>query len=63
VRQVAEDVLDCLPGISTLGASRLLDRFGSLAAVFAADETQLRAVTEIGPIRAAELARLFRGAQ
>jgi len=59
VRQVAEDVLGCLPGISTVGARRLLDHFGSLAAVFAADEQQLRAVTGIGPVRAAALARLF----
>jgi ERCC4-type nuclease len=63
VRQVAEDVLRCLPGISTVGAGRLLDHFGSLAEVFAADEAQLRAVTGIGPVRAAELARLFRGAK
>jgi ERCC4-type nuclease len=63
VRQVAEDVLRCLPGISTVGAGRLLEHFGSLAEVFAADEAQLRAVTGIGPVRAAELARLFRGAK
>jgi DNA excision repair protein ERCC-4 len=61
VRRVAEDVLGCLPGISTVGARRLLDRFGSLAAVFAADEEQLRTVAGIGPVRAGELARLFRG--
>jgi len=60
LRQVAEDVLSCLPGISTVGARRLLDHFGSLAAVFAADERELRAVTGIGPVRAGELARLFR---
>jgi len=57
---VAEDVLGCLPGVSTVGARRLLAHFGSLAAVFAADEPALRAVTGIGPIRAAALARLFR---
>jgi ERCC4-type nuclease len=61
VREVAEDVLGCLPGVSTVGARRLLDHFGSLAAVFAADEDQLRAVTGVGPIRAAALARLFHG--
>jgi DNA excision repair protein ERCC-4 len=60
LRRVAEDVLGCLPGISTVGARRLLDHFGSLAAVFAADEAQLRAVAGIGPVRAAQLARLFR---
>jgi ERCC4-type nuclease len=56
---VAEDVLGCLPGISTVGASRLLTHFGSLAAVFAADEAELRRVPGIGPVRGAALARLF----
>ena len=55
----AQDVLTCLPGISTVGARRLLDHFGSLAAVFAADEAALRGVQGIGPVRAASLARLF----
>lgn len=59
LRQTAEDVLGCLPGISTVTARRLLTHFGSLASVFAADETQLRAVAGIGPIRAARLAQLF----
>jgi ERCC4-type nuclease len=59
LRAMAEDVLGCLPGISTVGARRLLDHFGSLSAVFAADETQLQTVTGIGPVRAATLARLF----
>jgi DNA excision repair protein ERCC-4 len=57
---VAEDVLGCLPGVSTVGARRLLAHFGSLAAVFAADEPELRAVPGIGPVRAAVLARVFR---
>jgi ERCC4-type nuclease len=56
---VAEDVLTCLPGISTVGARRLLAHFGSLAGVFTAGETELRAVAGIGPVRAAALARLF----
>jgi ERCC4-type nuclease len=58
---VAEDVLSCLPGISTVGARRLLAHFGSLAAVFAADERELRRVPGIGPVRGGALARLFRG--
>jgi ERCC4-type nuclease len=57
---VAEDVLRCLPGISTVGARRLLGHFASLRAVFAADEHELRAVPGIGPVRGAALARLFR---
>jgi ERCC4-type nuclease len=58
-RQTAEDVLRCLPGISTVGARRLLEHFGSLAAVFTADQQALREVPGIGPIRAGALARLF----
>jgi ERCC4-type nuclease len=58
--RVAEDVLMSLPGISTVGAQRLLAHFGSLAAVFAADEAALREVRGIGPVRARLLAELFR---
>jgi DNA excision repair protein ERCC-4 len=60
LEQVAEDVLAALPGISTVGAKRLLAEFGSLEAVFAADEATLRRVRGIGPVRATLLARLFR---
>jgi ERCC4-type nuclease len=56
---VAEDVLRCLPGVSSVGARRLLEHFGSLRAVFAADERALRAVPGIGPVRGAALGRLF----
>ena len=55
----AVDILGCLPGISTVNARRLIDHFGSLRAVTAATEQELRAVRGIGPVRAAELARLF----
>jgi DNA excision repair protein ERCC-4 len=56
---VAEDVLTCLPGISTVGARRLLEHFGTLAAVTAASAQDLREVRGIGPVRAASLAALF----
>jgi DNA excision repair protein ERCC-4 len=56
---VAEDVLRCLPGVSSVGARRLLEHFGSLRAVFAADEQELREVPGIGPVRGAALGRLF----
>jgi ERCC4-type nuclease len=56
---IAEDVLGALPGVSTVGARRLLDHFGSVAAVFAADEEELRAVVGFGPVRARALARVF----
>jgi len=61
--RVAEDVLTSLPGISTVGAARLLAHFGSLAAVFAADEKALRDVRGIGPVRAKLLAELFRASR
>ena len=56
---VAEDVLRCLPGVSTVGARRLLEHFGSLREVFTADEPALRDVPGIGAVRGAALARLF----
>src|SRR3954470_4905066 len=57
--QTAEDVLRCLPGISTVGAGRLLAHFGSLERVFAARQEELLAVRGIGPVRARTLHRLF----
>src|SRR3954451_14884476 len=58
--QTAEDVLRCLPGISTVGAGRLLVHFGSLERVFAAHHDDLLEVRGIGPVRARTLDRLFR---
>jgi DNA excision repair protein ERCC-4 len=58
--QTAEDVLRCLPGISTVGAGRLLAHFGSLERVFAARHDELLEVRGIGPVRARTLDRLFR---
>jgi DNA excision repair protein ERCC-4 len=58
--QTAEDVLRSLPGISTVGAGRLLARFGSLERVFAAGRAELLEVRGIGPVRARTLDRLFR---
>jgi ERCC4-type nuclease len=60
--QTAEDVLRCLPGISTVGAGRLLAHFGSLERVFAARHEELLEVRGIGPVRARTLDRLFRAA-
>src|SRR3954467_696125 len=57
--QTAEDVLRSLPGISTVGAGRLLAHFGSLERVFAARREEPRALPGIGPVRARTLARLF----
>src|SRR5215204_3426704 len=58
--RTAEDVLRSLPGISTVGAGRLLARFGSLERVFAAGRAELLEVRGIGPVRARTLDRLFR---
>jgi DNA excision repair protein ERCC-4 len=57
--RVAEDVLRGLPGISTVGARRLLEHFGSLPAIFNASADELREVPGIGPVRGATLAWLF----
>ena len=57
--RVAQDVLTCLPGIAAVGARRLLEHFGSLAAVFGASGDELRRVPGIGPVRAGALAALF----
>lgn len=45
-------VVEQLPGIGPKTAHALLERFGSLGALFAADEEALRAVPGIGPKRA-----------
>src|SRR4051794_38591422 len=58
--QTAADVLRSLPGISTVGAGRLLAHFGSLERVFTARREDLLEVRGIGPVRARTLDRLFR---
>src|SRR3954471_11320794 len=58
--QTAEDVLRCLPGISTVGAGRLLAHFGSLEQFFPPRREELLEVRVIGPVRARTLDRLFR---
>src|SRR4051812_38970426 len=58
--QTAADVLRSLPGISTVGAGRLLAHFGTLEQVFAARREELLEVRGIGPVRARTLDRLFR---
>jgi ERCC4-type nuclease len=57
--RLLESILTSLPGISGVGATRLLENFGSISAIFAADEEQLRAVPGIGRVRAHELATVF----
>jgi Fanconi anemia group M protein len=54
-----EALVATLPGIGPVCARRLLQRFGSLAALVAASEQELRAVRGIGPTRARTLAALF----
>lgn len=48
-----------LPGISDILAERLLDQFGSVAAVFAASTTELSEVDLVGPQRASEIRRIL----
>jgi len=52
---VREAMLAAVPGISVAGARALLERFGSVSAVFAADEHDWLDVPGIGPTRAAAL--------
>src|SRR4051794_32183854 len=51
----AEALLASVPGISTTSARTLLERFGSVAAVVAADPAEWLAVPGIGPERARAL--------
>jgi ERCC4-type nuclease len=57
--QLAVQIVSALPGISTVGATRLLGHFGSLRTLVAADATALRSVAGIGPKRAELLERTF----
>ena len=54
--ETAEALLAAVPGISTACARALLERFGSVAAVVAADPAEWLAVPGIGPERARALA-------
>jgi ERCC4-type nuclease len=57
--ETAEALLAAVPGISTTSARALLDRFGSVAAVVAADPADWLAVPGIGPERARALEQTF----
>jgi ERCC4-type nuclease len=57
--RLLESILTSLPGISGVGAAKLLEHFGTVAAVFAANENELLAVPGVGRKRAHELAMLF----
>jgi ERCC4-type nuclease len=58
-RTVREAVLAAVPGISTSRARALLDRFGTVAAVVAADENAWQTVPGIGPLQAERLRAAF----
>ena len=55
----AEAALACVPGVSTVLARVLLTRFGTLAAVVAADAAEWQQVAGIGPRKADALATTF----
>ena len=61
--EAAEAVLASVPGISTSSARALLDRFGSVAAVVAADRADWLTVPGIGPERARALEETFTSAR
>jgi Fanconi anemia group M protein len=58
--RAAEAALSAVPRISTVTAQALLDHFGSLAAVVAADPTEWEQVPGVGPARARALASTLR---
>jgi ERCC4-type nuclease len=51
--RIAEELLARLPGVSYVGARRLLDHFGSVRALAAASAEEIQAVHGFGPRRAA----------
>jgi ERCC4-type nuclease len=53
-------MLAAVPGISTVIARRLLDEFGSVAAVASADAGRLATVEGMGPRRVTALRRAVR---
>jgi ERCC4-type nuclease len=57
--ETAEALLAAVPGISTSSARALLERFGSVAAVVAADPSEWSKVPGIGPERARALEQTF----
>ena len=56
----AEAMLAAIPGISIGSARALLDRFGTIANIVAADPESWLSVPGIGPYRAESLAKAFR---
>ena len=57
--ETAEALLASVPGVSTISARALLDRFGSVAAVVAADQAEWLTVPGIGLERARALEETF----
>lgn len=60
---VPEAMLSAIPGVSTVTAKLLLDRFGSVAAVATASPAALARTPAIGPKRSAAIAAAFGPAQ
>jgi len=58
-QQLQEFVVASIPGVSTILAKRLLDHFGSIENIFAADEKELREVKGIGKKLATKIKKLF----
>lgn len=56
--RLAEQVAAWLPGVSFVGARRLLAHFGSLRALLAADEDEIMEVEGFGPKRAAAIVEI-----
>ena len=53
-------ILQGLPNISGVMAERLLEHFGSVKAVFEADEKELREVKGVGPMTARRIVEVLK---
>ncbi len=62
-RRTLTTALAGIPGIGPARQRALLERFGSVRALRAATEEEIRSVPGFGPRRAAEVARFLRGSE
>jgi Fanconi anemia group M protein len=58
-KQLQEFIVASIPGVSTVLAKRLLEKFGSIENIFAAEETELKEVKGIGKKLARDIKKLF----
>jgi len=59
-KQLQEFVVASIPGVSTVLAKRLLEKFGTIENIFSADEKKLREVKGIGKKLASKISKLLK---